>query len=286
MDEDMDSKKNGDSRRSSNGTAHQVSDAESDEQYEAQFETLEEERLVKLMRASVVKLEPELKDVDDATLRRFLRARQKKVDKATKMFVDHFRWRRTFVPLGYIPEEEVQNELDAEKVFLQGNDKAGRPIGLIIAAKHDAYKRNLNEFKRYCVYNFDKCVASMAPGEEKFTIIVDLQGLGYKNLDPRGWTCIFDFLQGHYPERIRRIFMIHVPYIFYGAWKLVSPFIDKVTRDKIVFVGDKVLLETLLEEIDVDQLPKVYGGRKELVPIQFAVTPNWPPKHMEASQTS
>lgn len=55
---------------------------------------------------------------------------------------------------------------------------------------------------------------------------------------------------------------------------------------QIVFVGDKVLLETLLEEIDVDQLPKVYGGRKELVPIQFAVTPNWPPKHMEASQTS
>lgn len=40
-------------------------------------------------------------------------------------------------------------------------------------------------------------------------------------------------LQGHYPERIRRIFMIHVPYIFYGAWKLVSPFIDKVTRDKV-----------------------------------------------------
>ncbi|KAL2607560.1 hypothetical protein R1flu_026133 [Riccia fluitans] len=279
MNEGLENMKNGNSKRSSNGTA--TPDGGSDDGYTSQFETLEEERLVKLMRASVVKLEPELKDVDDGTLRRFLRARQRRVDKATKMFLDHHRWRRTFVPLGYIPEEEVQNELNAEKVYLQGKCKAGLPIGLVLAAKHDAYKRNLNEFKRYCVYNFDKCIASMAPGEETFTIIVDLQGIGYKNLDPRGWTCIFDFLQGHYPERLKRIFIIHVPYIFWGAWKLVSPFIDKVTRDKIMFVSDKALLETLSEEIDLDELPTIYGGKKELVPIQFAVTPNWPPKIQE-----
>jgi hypothetical protein len=36
---------------------------------------------------------------------------------------------------------------------------------------------------------------SLKPGHEKFTVILDLKGLKYKNLDPRGWISIFDFLQ-------------------------------------------------------------------------------------------
>ncbi len=42
----------------------------------------------------------------------------------------------------------MKNELEAKKVFLQGHDKVGRSIGVILACKHDAYKRNYEEFKR------------------------------------------------------------------------------------------------------------------------------------------
>ncbi|CAM6095176.1 unnamed protein product [Calypogeia fissa] len=254
----------------------------SEADYETNFESVEEDRLVKLMRANVVKMNPETMSVDDSTLRRFLRARQRKVDKATDMFMEHFEWRRTYVPLGYIPESEIPNELGAKKVFLQGKDKCGRPIGVIQAVKHDANKRNLEEFKKYCVYNFDKCVASMNSGEEKFNVIVDLQGLQYKNLDPRGWTVVFDFLQAHYPERIQKIFLIHAPYIFWGAWKIVNKFIDKRTRDKIVFVEDKNLEAVLSKDIETAQLPKFCGGELDMVLIQDAPTPNWPPKKASA----
>lgn len=43
---------------------------------------------------------------------------------------------------------QIKNELEAEKVFLQGNDKNGRPVVVILAAKHDANKRKFDEFKR------------------------------------------------------------------------------------------------------------------------------------------
>lgn len=33
--------------------------------------------------------------------------------------------------------------------------------------------------------------------------------------------------------------MYAAPAIFWGLWKAVSPFIDPVTRAKVVFVGDK-----------------------------------------------
>jgi hypothetical protein len=74
---------------------------------------------------------------------------------------------------------------------------------------------------------------SLKPGHEKFTVILDLKGLKYKNLDPRGWISIFDFLQAYYPERLGRLFIVHVPIIFWGAWKIVNPFIDKVTKEKV-----------------------------------------------------
>lgn len=43
---------------------------------------------------------------------------------------------------------QIRNELEAEKIYLQGHDKAGRSIAVIMANKHDTYKRNFEEFKR------------------------------------------------------------------------------------------------------------------------------------------
>jgi hypothetical protein len=37
-----------------------------------------------------------------------------------------------------------------------------------------------------------------------------------------------------------------------------------------VFVEDKKLQETLLEDIDESQLPEIYGGKLPLVPIENA----------------
>ncbi|XP_024389860.1 phosphatidylinositol/phosphatidylcholine transfer protein SFH12 isoform X2 [Physcomitrium patens] len=238
----------------------------------------DELKILEEMRAKIAEMDPESKDTDEATLRRFLRARAWKLSKAVKMFVDHQTWRRSFVPLGYIPKEEIKNELDAEKVFLQGHDKKGRPIVVIMAAKHDANKRKFDEFKRYCVFNFDTTVACLKPGEETFTVILDLKGLGYKNVDVRGWISTFEFLQAYYPERLGMLFIIHVPKVFWGGWKLVYPFIDKVTREKIVFVEDKLIEEKLREEIENDQIPDIYGGGVALVPIQNVALVNQPPR--------
>jgi hypothetical protein len=40
-------------------------------------------------------------------------------------------------------------------------------------------------------------------------------------------------LQNYYPERLGKALMIHVPYIFMKAWKMIYPFIDTNTRDKV-----------------------------------------------------
>jgi hypothetical protein len=86
--------------------------------------------------------------IDDAMLRRFLRARSLNIEKAHKFLLQHLKWRREFVPDGSINPADVQNEAKKEKLCIQGFDRVGRPIGVILANRHFAADRDLEELKR------------------------------------------------------------------------------------------------------------------------------------------
>ena len=92
-------------------------------------------------------LHASLQDPDDATLERFLTARNYDVSKSCKMYVQHREWRKTFVPKGYISESEIARELASQKVFMQVKHGM-RPVLVIQVNKHDAHNRDLEEFKR------------------------------------------------------------------------------------------------------------------------------------------
>ncbi|KAG6418246.1 hypothetical protein SASPL_120447 [Salvia splendens] len=174
-----------------------------------------------------------LQDVDQLTLRRFLRARDLDVEKGSAMLIKCLCWRQSFVPKGFISESEVPNEFAQNKMFLQGTDKKGRPISLVFGSRHLPRKGGLEKFKRFLVFSLDKLCQRIPDGVEKFTIIGDLHGYGFCNSDLRANLAAITILQ-------------------------------------VVFVDDKRLHETLLEEIDENQLPEIYGGKLQLVPIQNA----------------
>ncbi|KAH7522499.1 hypothetical protein FEM48_Zijuj07G0145100 [Ziziphus jujuba var. spinosa] len=217
----------------------------------------EELKKIRLMREIVETQDPSSKEVDDLTIRRFLRARELDIGKGSALFLKYLKWRRTFVPNGSISTMEVPNEIAQNKMFHQGLDKKGRPIMVVFGARHFQNKLGgLEEFKRM-----------IAVGQEKFVAIGDLQGWGYANSDIRGYLAALSILQDYYPERLGKLFLVHVPYIFMAAWKIIYPFIDNKTKKKIVFVENKNIKSTLLEDIDESQLPQIYGGRLPLVPI-------------------
>nr|KJB19737.1 hypothetical protein B456_003G117000 [Gossypium raimondii] len=219
---------------------------------------------ISLMRILVEKQDPSSKEVEDGALRRFLRARDLDVEKASNMFLKYLNWKRNFVPNGSISPSEIRHEIQQNKMFLQGWDKKGRPIALLLAARHFQHEGGVDEFK---LYLFDKIITRMPPGQEKFIVIGDLKGWGYANSDIRAYLAALSLVQDYYPERLEKLFVVHAPYIFMTAWKVVYPFIDPKTRKKMIFVDNKSLKSTLLEEIDESQLPATLGGKLELVPI-------------------
>ncbi|CAN0906086.1 Phosphatidylinositol transfer protein 3 [Linum grandiflorum] len=213
---------------------------------------------------------PSSKEVDDATLRRFLRARDMDVEKACAMFLKYLNWKQSFLPNGTssVSTHHISTDISHNKVFLQGTDRTGRPVAVAFGGRHFLNKlAGVDEFKRYVVYVIEKLCASMAEGQEKFVVIGDLEGWGYANSDIRGYLAALHILQDYYPERLGKLFIVHVPYVFMAVWKVIYPFIDTNTKRKIVFVDNKKLKSTLVEDIDESQLPEIYGGKLHLVPI-------------------
>lgn len=58
-----------------------------------------------------------------------------------------------------------------------------------------------------------------------------------QNLDVKALQGVFSLLQGHFPERLSQLWFLDAPFIFYGLWRCVSPFIEPATRAKIVFLS-------------------------------------------------
>ncbi|KAL0928353.1 hypothetical protein M5K25_000230 [Dendrobium thyrsiflorum] len=222
-------------------------------------------KLVAQMRSVVEAKDPAAKEVDDFMIRRFLRSRDSNLEKASDMFLKFLKWRTT-VHNGFISEAQIQNELSQNKLFIQGFSKKGSPILIAFPSKHYPSKRDMNEFKNLVVYYLDKICDMMTRNQEKLVSIVDFQGWGYSNCDIRGYLAALDILQNYYPERLGKVFLIHVPSLFMRAWKIVYPYIDKNTRNKFIFVEDKNLRASLLEDIDEDQLLEIYGGKLKMMP--------------------
>ncbi|GIL91980.1 hypothetical protein Vretimale_18506 [Volvox reticuliferus] len=191
-----------------------------------------------------------------ATLRRWLVARKGDVKEAAKGLQAHAAWRAKYVPNGRVFPEEIKDELDQNKAFLPGFDKSGRPFCLVIVSRH--HVKDAEASKRYIVYALDcaTLLGSTKPGwDGKMSGIFDLRGLKASNCDLATLRNVFDLLQNHYPERLHTLWLYNAPVVFYGIYRLVYPFIDPVTREKVRFVYEKDAEAEFLAAFDREVLP-------------------------------
>ncbi|KAF5761973.1 putative CRAL-TRIO lipid binding domain, CRAL/TRIO domain superfamily [Helianthus annuus] len=228
------------------------------------------------MKNFIQKLGSSTEKYGDPTLERFLIARSMDPNKAAKMFVSWQKWRASFVPLGFIPDSQVTEQLDHRKVFLQGFSKDGYPVAIVKACNHYPAK-DQPQFKKFVVHMLDKIIASGVKGteigNEKMVAVLDLDQISYKNVEARALITGFQFLQAYYPERLKKCYILSMPWFFVSVWKMVSRFLEKATLEKIVIVTNEEEKKQFIREVGEDVLPEEYGGRANFVLIQDVVLP-------------
>jgi 4-nitrophenyl phosphatase len=166
----------------------------------------------------------------------------------------------------------IQTEAADGKVFVGGFDNDGRPIIVLRSANEKTFDNKGKKCGNLVnlVYNIERAVASIetrrgSVPDDKWTLLLDFNGYSLFNAPPfetTKWT--IKIVQDFYPERLHVAIMVDAPTLFWGAWKAASPFIDEVTKSKVVWISGPLesqeRLDALREYVPLDQIDRSIGG--------------------------
>lgn len=227
------------------------------------------------------------------TLTRWLRARKYNLADTVKMVEEATAERSVPREAGYYPDPEAALGVDPSIFISQypqlysGFSKDGCPVfyskpgvlnidgiecittldGILKfhwhVMQHD-YKERLLQFKKENPsFTRFECVS-----------VLDLTGLAVSALNSRTLDIIkkqafIDSLC--FPETMNKMLVVNAPRFFSASWAIIKGFVDARTAGKIEILSSASAAEKKLKEIiDVDQLPKDYGGTAESTDVLLA----------------
>lgn len=219
---------------------------------------------------------------DELMPRRYLRGEKGKVDSAVKKLKNTLKWRKEFevdkiVQGGF--DDLMRNENATGKMYTRCYDKEGSAVMHMKPGLENTYSET--DQMRHLVYILERAIAATNKRsngtQEKICILISFEGFSAWNSPPMSTTRhTLTILQDHYPERMKRAFICHPPAYFKVFWGLASPFIDPVTKEKVVFCSNETGLGRVKELMDdMTKVEECAGGtaKREFVSSEFISLP-------------
>ncbi|KAI0129371.1 CRAL/TRIO domain-containing protein [Hypoxylon sp. NC0597] len=171
-------------------------------------------------------------------LLRYLRATKWHERESEKRLLETLTWRRE-----YGVEELTADHVGAEnatgKQIILGYDKQCRPCHYLNPGRQntDVSPRQV----QHLVFMLERVIELMPAQQETLSLLINFkQSKSRSNTAPgigQGRE-VLHILQTHYPERLGRAMIINIPWVVSGFFKLITPFIDPLTREKLKFNED------------------------------------------------
>ncbi|XP_021896078.1 random slug protein 5 [Carica papaya] len=196
----------------------------------------------------------------DASISRYLRARNGNVKKATKMLKETLKWRNEYKP-EEIRWEEIAHEAETGKIYrLNFTDRHGR-IVLVMRPRCQNSKSNKGQIK-HLVYCMENAILNLPPDQDQLVWLIDFQGFSLSNISVKLTKETAHVLQEHYPERLGLAILYNPPKFFEPFWMLVKPFLEPKTCNKVKFVySDDPNSKKIVEDLfDTEQLEEAFDG--------------------------
>ncbi|WEW61021.1 Phosphatidylinositol transfer protein (PITP) [Emydomyces testavorans] len=206
-------------------------------------------------------------------LLRYLRATRWNVAHATQRLQATLTWRREYGVKEHTPEYiSVENETG--KQLILGYDNSGRPCLYLNPAQQNT--EHSDRQIQHLVFMLERVLDLMGPDQESLALIVNFKQTrsGQSATLSQGRQTLH-ILQNHYPERLGRAMVINMPLVILGFMKLITPFIDPQTREKLKFNED------LRQHVPPAQLWKTVNGDVE---FEYDHSLYWPALNALAAQ--
>ncbi|KAE9458931.1 hypothetical protein C3L33_09169, partial [Rhododendron williamsianum] len=199
----------------------------------------------------------------DATISRYLRARNWNVKKATKMIKETLRWRSEYKPEA-IRWDEIASEAETGKIYRSNYaDKHGRTV--LVMRPGCQNTKSVKGQIRYLVYCMENAVINLPRHQEEMDWLIDFKGCSLSNFSIKATRETAHVLQEHYPERLGVAILYNPPKFFEPFWTVVKPFLEPKTADKVKFVysDDPKSMKIMDNLFDMDQLESTFGGKNK-----------------------
>ncbi|RAO69693.1 uncharacterized protein BHQ10_005705 [Talaromyces amestolkiae] len=206
-------------------------------------------------------------------LLRFLRATKWNVADAIKRIRATLAWRRDYIG-DKLTADYISIENETGKQILIGFDVDGRPCLYLLPSRQNTEKSPRQV--EHLVFMLERVIDLMPAGQENLALVVNFnETKSGQNATIGQAKQTLDILQNHYPERLGRALVINVPWIIWGFFKIITPFIDPVTVQKLKFNED------LRKHVPPSQLLKSCGGDVE---FEYEHAIYWPTLNKLADQ--
>lgn len=204
--------------------------------------------------------------ISESHLIRLLVARDFSTKPAMEMWLKWVEWRKTYAA-DKIKESDIEGELKSGKAFWHKTDKQGHPCLIVKTKRHIPAETDVPTMMKFAVHLIEKgCkVADESTTDGKVCVLWDRQGFTMKNFDRRFMGLmkkLTGVLQDNYAERLDSIFILNPNWFFKTMFKVVRPFLNQKTKDKIKLVSKNA---DLLKWFSSDCVMKDMGGTSDFV---------------------
>ncbi|XP_020245820.1 phosphatidylinositol/phosphatidylcholine transfer protein SFH9-like isoform X2 [Asparagus officinalis] len=193
------------------------------------------------------------------------------------MWSDMLQWRSDFGTDSIVQDfmfDELQEVVNYYPHGYHGVDKEGRPVYIERLGKVDPNKlMNVTTVERFLKYHvqalekvflekYPACSIAAKRHIDTMTTILDVQGVNWMNVGKLAHDVVIHISKidsNNYPEILNQMYIVNAGNGFRLLWSALKNFIDPRTSAKIQVLGDRYK-STLLEIIDISQLPDFLGG--------------------------
>ncbi|KAK2629237.1 hypothetical protein QTJ16_000057 [Diplocarpon rosae] len=190
-------------------------------------------------------------------LLRYLRATKWSTAEAAKRLLGTLTWRREYGVAG-LTGDYISPENETGKQIILGFDIEARPCLYLNPGRQNTEPgpRQVQQL----VFMLERVISLTIPGQETLALLVDFKSSNSgSSTAPRLGQAkeALNILQTHYPERLGRALIINIPWVVTAFFKLITPFIDPWTRQKLKFNED------MRQHVPPQQLWNVFHGDLE-----------------------
>lgn len=191
---------------------------------------------------------------DDWYLKRYLLARNRKVQDTLQMLKHTMEWRNEF---GIHLSEDSMFPQEFYKIgalFPYENDKKGNLVLYMRIKYHKKITELVEVEKHFLVHTFEK-IDRITNGNG-LVIVFDCHEAGYSNCDVEFLQFLISCATEHAPVGLQYIIVYKLPWVLNAFWSLARKLLPAYLANRVRFCDET----SVLQYIDKDNLPDYMGG--------------------------